>query len=316
MHSPRFPVSACPDSRGSSRTTATSFSRSSTFMALIAACSAAIFRSTASAAISAPSSRATRKSRLAWAQTRKPNSSMTTPSAFTMSDRPRLAYIGVGLMGGPMSERLSSLGYPVCAFDIDSARLTAAERAGAGRAKDAADAASNAELVLLNLPSAQAVEEAAFGSHGFARGLRPPQLVVDFSTISAATCREFAERVAQSSGCGWVDAPVSGGPVAAANGSLTIMAGGSDADIGRVQPLMGEIGQQFTHVGPTGAGSVAKTIAQLVVGCTYVVLAEAARLAEGAGIDPAILPRCVSKGHADGVLMQHLYPRVAAHDFA
>jgi 3-hydroxyisobutyrate dehydrogenase len=233
-----------------------------------------------------------------------------------MSDRPRLAYIGVGLMGGPMSERLSSLGYPVCAFDIDSARLTAAERAGAGRAKDAADAASNAELVLLNLPSAQAVEEAAFGSHGFARGLRPPQLVVDFSTISAATCREFAERVAQSSGCGWVDAPVSGGPVAAANGSLTIMAGGSDADIGRVQPLMGEIGQQFTHVGPTGAGSVAKTIAQLVVGCTYVVLAEAARLAEGAGIDPAILPRCVSKGHADGVLMQHLYPRVAAHDFA
>jgi 3-hydroxyisobutyrate dehydrogenase-like beta-hydroxyacid dehydrogenase len=233
-----------------------------------------------------------------------------------MSDRPRLAYIGVGLMGGPMSERLSSLGYPVCAFDIDSARLTAAERAGAGRAKDAADAASNAELVLLNLPSAQAVEEAAFGSHGFARGLRPPQLVVDFSTISAATCREFAERVAQSSGCGWVDAPVSGGPVAAANGSLTIMAGGSDADIGRVQPLMGEIGQQFTHVGPTGAGSVAKTIAQLVVGCTYVVLAEAARLAEGAGIDPAILPRCVSKRHADGVLMQHLYPRVAAHDFA
>jgi 3-hydroxyisobutyrate dehydrogenase-like beta-hydroxyacid dehydrogenase len=94
------------------------------------------------------------------------------------------------------------------------------------------------------------------------------------------------------------------------------MAGGSDADIGRVRPLMGDIGQQFTHVGPTGAGSVAKTIAQLVVGCTYVVLAEAARLAEGAGIDSAILPRCVSIGHADGVLMQHLYPRIAAHDFA
>ena len=232
-----------------------------------------------------------------------------------MSARPRLAYIGVGLMGGPMTKRLLSLGYPVCAFDIDSTRLDAAERAGARRAKDAADAASNAELVLLNLPSAQAVEEAAFGAHGFAGRLRPPQLVVDFSTIPAATCREFAERVAKGSGCRWVDAPVSGGPVAAADGSLTIMAGGSDGDVGRLGALMGDIGQQFTHVGPTGAGSVAKTIAQLVVGCTYVVLAEAARLAEGAGIDSAILPRCVSKGHADGVLMQQLYPRIAAHDF-
>ncbi len=233
-----------------------------------------------------------------------------------MSVRPRLAYIGVGLMGGPMTERLLSLGYSVCAFDIDPARLHAVERAGARRAKDAADAASDAELVLLNLPSAQAVEGAAFGAHGFAGRLRPPQLVVDFSTIPATTCREFAERVGKGSGCGWVDAPVSGGPVASAEGSLTIMAGGSDVDIGRVQPLMGDIGQQFTHVGPTGAGSVAKTIAQLVVGCTYVVLAEAARLAEGAGIDSTILPRCVSRGHADGVLMQHLYPRIAAHDFA
>jgi 3-hydroxyisobutyrate dehydrogenase-like beta-hydroxyacid dehydrogenase len=233
-----------------------------------------------------------------------------------MSARPRLAYIGVGLMGGPMSQRLVSLGYPVCAFDVDLMRLDAAERAGARRAKDAADATSDAELVLLNLPSAQAVEEATFGPHGFAGRLRPPQLVVDFSTIPASTCREFAKRLAKDSGCGWVDAPVSGGPVASGDGSLTIMAGGSNADVGRVRALMDDIGQQFTHVGPTGDGSVAKTIAQLVVGCTYVVLAEAARLAEGAGIDPAILPRCVSKGHADGVLMQHLYPRIAAHDFA
>jgi 3-hydroxyisobutyrate dehydrogenase len=233
-----------------------------------------------------------------------------------MSAKPRLAYIGVGLMGGPMTERLLSLGCPVCAFDIDPIRLGAVERAGARRAKDAADAVSDAEFVLLNLPSAQAVEEAAFGAHGFAGRLQPPQLVVDFSTIPAATCRGFAERVAKGSGCGWVDAPVSGGPVASADGTLTIMAGGADADIARLRPLMGDIGQQFTHVGPTGAGSVAKTLAQLVVGCTYVVLAEAARLAEGAGIDPAILPRCVSKGHADGVLMQHLYPRIAAHDFA
>jgi 3-hydroxyisobutyrate dehydrogenase-like beta-hydroxyacid dehydrogenase len=93
------------------------------------------------------------------------------------------------------------------------------------------------------------------------------------------------------------------------------MAGGGDAEIAALMPLMNDIGSQFTHVGPVGTGAVAKTIAQLVVGSTYAVLAEAARLAEASGIDAAILPSCVRGGHADGELMRQLYPRIAAHDF-
>jgi 3-hydroxyisobutyrate dehydrogenase len=146
--------------------------------------------------------------------------------------------------------------------------------------------------------------------------LRPPQLVVDFSSIPAAECRHFSRRLHEKTGCTWVDAPVSGGPPAAAAGSLTIMAGGAETDIARLQPLMDDVGRHFTHVGPVGSGSLAKTIAQLVVGSTYVVLAEAARLAEAAGIDAAILPTCVRGGHADGELMRQIYPRIAAHDFA
>jgi 3-hydroxyisobutyrate dehydrogenase-like beta-hydroxyacid dehydrogenase len=169
---------------------------------------------------------------------------------------------------------------------------------------------------MLNLPSAQAVEEAVFGTTGLATALRPPQLVVDFSTIPAAECRDFSHRLHEKTGCNWVDAPVSGGPPAAAAGSLTIMAGGPEADIARLRPLMDDVGRQFTHVGSVGSGSLAKTIAQLVVCSTYVVLAEAARLAEAAGIDAAILPSCVRGGHADGELMRQVYPRIAARDFA
>jgi 3-hydroxyisobutyrate dehydrogenase len=233
-----------------------------------------------------------------------------------MSAKPSVGYVGVGLMGGPMVERLVSLGYPVRAFDIDAARLAAAERAGARRVESPAEAAQGADFVLLNLPSAQAVEKAVFGTRGLATALRPPQLVVDFSTVPAAECRDLSSRLQEKNGCHWIDAPVSGGPPASAAGTLTIMAGGAETDIARLRPLMDDVGRQFTYVGPVGSGSLAKTIAQLVVGSTYVVLAEAVRLAEASGIDAAILPSCVRGGHADGELMRQLYPRIAAHDFA
>jgi 3-hydroxyisobutyrate dehydrogenase len=217
-----------------------------------------------------------------------------------MSAEPSVGYVGVGLMGGSMVERLVTLGYRVQAFDTDAARLAAAHRAGACCVESPAGAARGADFVMLNLPSAQAVEEAVFGTIGLATALRPPQLVVDFSTVPAAACRDFSRRLHEKTGCNWVDAPVSGGPPAAAAGSLTIMAGGAETDIARLRPLMDDVGRQFTHVGPIGSGSLAKTIAQLVVCSTYAVLAEAVRLAEAAGIDAAILPSCVRGGHADG----------------
>jgi 3-hydroxyisobutyrate dehydrogenase len=139
---------------------------------------------------------------------------------------------------------------------------------------------------------------------------------VDFSTVAPDFCRHISSRVEAATGCEWIDAPVSGGPSAAAEGTLTVMAGGSDQGIARFRPLISDISRQFTHVGKTGMGCVAKMIAQLVVGTNYAVLAEAVRLAEASGMDAALLPECVKYGHADGVLMQQLYPRIAAHDFA
>ncbi len=229
---------------------------------------------------------------------------------------PRLGYVGIGLMGLPMVKRLRSLGYPVAAFDILAEKTLAAQALGARAAVCAADAARGADIVLLNLPTTEAVELAVFGEDGVATALSSPQLVVDFSTVKVDKGRAFAARLREMTGCGWIDAPVSGGPPASGSGTLTVMAGGEAGDIARVASLMAHLASRFTHMGPVGAGLVAKMINQLIVGCTHAVLAEALLMAEAAGIDAARIPECLSGGYADSPLLQRFYPRMVARDFA
>src|SRR3954454_8503789 len=139
-----------------------------------------------------------------------------------------LGYIGVGLMGGPMSERLVKLGWRVTGYDIAESRLAAARAAGAAIASSAAEAARGADVVLLNLPTNDAVKDAVFGANGVVTAVKENQLVVDFSTIPVDECRSHAERLLKQTGCRWVDTPVSGGPPAVEAGSLTVMAGGDE----------------------------------------------------------------------------------------
>lgn len=232
-----------------------------------------------------------------------------------MSGKPRIGYVGIGLMGLPMVKRLLSLGYAVRACDIAPERVAEAVTAGAQAARSPADAANQADLVLLNLPTTDAVEQAVFGESGIAGALRPPQLVVDFSTIKVEKCQAFAQKLRAATGCGWIDAPVSGGPPASAAGALTIMAGGEPADVERARQLFADVAGRFTHMGPSGAGMGAKMLNQLIVGCGHAVMAEAVILAEAAGIDAARLPDCLAGGHADGSLLQNLYPRMQRRDF-
>jgi len=230
--------------------------------------------------------------------------------------KPAIAYIGIGLMGLPMAKRLLALGYRVTVFDIAAARLEEARAAGALVAASPAAAVPGADLVLLNLPTAAAVVEASFGPQGVAGAMRPPQRLVDFSTIPVEHGRAHALRLREASGCAWIDAPVSGGPPASASGTLTVMAGGDTADMDALRPFMADIAARFTPMGPAGSGLVAKMLNQLIVGCLHSVMAEAASMAEAAGIDAARLPECLAGGHADGTLLQRLYPRMVARDFA
>ncbi len=232
------------------------------------------------------------------------------------NDKPRIAYVGIGLMGLPMARRLLQRGYSVTVCDIDAARTDEARKAGATVAATPAEAARGADLVLLNLPTTEAVGQVVFGEGGVASAIRPPQLLVDFSTVKVDKGRAFAASLREKTGCGWIDAPVSGGPPACAAGTLTVMAGGEPGEIDRVRGLMADIAGQFTPMGPSGAGSTAKMINQLIVGCTHAVLAEAVVLAEAAGIDAARIPECLAGGYADSSMLQKLYPRIVARDFA
>lgn len=218
-----------------------------------------------------------------------------------------LGYVGVGLMGGPMTKRLVSLGWKVRAYDIVPERSTTAS---------AAEAARDADVVLLNLPTNDAVKAAVFGPTGVASVVQAKQLVVDFSTIPVSECRAHAARLREQTGCRWVDAPVSGGPPASAAGTLTVMAGGEEPDLERIAPLMRDISQRCTRMGPLGAGLAAKMINQLIVGVGHAMLAEAVALCGKAGIDAARIPECLAGGYADSNVMKAYWARMVEQDFA
>jgi 3-hydroxyisobutyrate dehydrogenase-like beta-hydroxyacid dehydrogenase len=215
-----------------------------------------------------------------------------------------LGYIGVGLMGGPMTKRLASLGWQVRAYDIVPER---------GNVSSVADAVRGADVVLLNLPTNEAVED-ALGK--LFTVMKAPQLLVDFSTIPVDACRRHAARLFEMTKCRWVDAPVSGGPPAVAAGTLTVMAGGEAEDLERLAPLMRDIAARCTRMGPVGGGLAAKIINQLVVGVGHAMLGEAVALCEKAGIDAARIPECLGGGYADSNLMKAYWPRMVERDFA
>jgi 3-hydroxyisobutyrate dehydrogenase-like beta-hydroxyacid dehydrogenase len=230
--------------------------------------------------------------------------------------KPRIGYLGLGLMGGAMTRHLVSKGYEVTGFDPVAEKRDAAHKNGVRVVMHARDVVPEADFILLNLPTTEAVLDAVFGTEGIAASLSARQILIDFSTIKVDAARAAAERLLAEAGCGWIDAPVSGGPPAAGSGTLTVMAGGREGDLERVRTLMADIAARFTPMGPSGAGLVAKMINQLIVGCTHAVLAEAAVLADSAGIDAALIPECLAGGHADGSLLQRLYPRMVAGEFA
>jgi 3-hydroxyisobutyrate dehydrogenase len=218
-----------------------------------------------------------------------------------------IGYVGVGLMGGPMVKRLTSLGWSVRTYDIVPERSTLGS---------AGEAAQGAEVVLLNLPTNDAVEDAVFGARGLIHTLKKPQLVVDFSTIPVDACRAHAARVLKKTGCRWVDAPVSGGPPAVEAGTLTLMAGGEAADLERIAPLMKDIAGRCTRMGSVGSGLAAKMINQLIVGVGTAMLGEAVALCERAGIDAARIPECLGGGYADSNVLKAYWPRMVERDFA
>lgn len=230
------------------------------------------------------------------------------------ADKPRLGYVGLGLMGGPMARRLLAAGFPLTVWNRDPAKAAALAGAGATVVASAAAAADASDIVFTCLTDTAAVEAVVFGDNGIAAGAGTGSVLVDFSSMRPDAAAAFADRLRRQAGMGWIDAPVSGGVPGATNGTLAVMAGGEQADFDRVAPVVAHLAGRFTLMGPNGAGQTTKLINQLIVGCGFAIVAEACQLAEDAGIDPARIPEALSGGRADSPILQQYLPRMAARD--
>lgn len=230
--------------------------------------------------------------------------------------RPRLGFIGIGLMGDPMTRRLLEAGFDVTVYNRSRDKTAGVETAGASVAATIGELVAAVDVVMLCLANTAAVETVVFGDGGVAEHARPEQTLIDFSSSDPAATRTLAERLAAACGTPWIDAPVSGGVAGAEAGSLAIMCGGDDDDVEAVRALFAPLAARVTHMGPVGAGQVTKVCNQMIVGCNALVIAEMMALAEASGVEAARLPEALSGGFADSKPFQILAPRMAASDFA
>lgn len=228
--------------------------------------------------------------------------------------KPRLGYLGTGLMGGPMVLNLLKAGYEVTVWNRTASKCDEAVAAGARRADSPADLARQSDVVMACLTNATAVEAVLFASGGVAE-VEGPELFIDFSSMDPGQTKVFADRLRAANGMGWVDAPVSGGTPAASEGTLTIMAGGTAEEFARAEPLMAPLAQRVTHMGPAGSGQMTKLVNQIISGCTMAVVAEAVNFAKQAGVDATRLTAALAGGFADSKPFQLLAPRMAAESF-
>jgi 3-hydroxyisobutyrate dehydrogenase len=218
-----------------------------------------------------------------------------------------IAFIGTGTMGRPMLTNLITKGFAVTAYDIVPAALEGAVKAGARSVSSAAEAARGADLVITMLPSSAHVERAYLGDNGILAGVGSGKLCVDMSTIDPAVSRRVAQAL-QATSVRFIDAPVSGGVPRATDGTLAIMVGGDARDVEEARPALAAMGANIIHVGPIGAGEVAKLCNNLIAGVSAVAVSEAFRIAEAFGVDHKVLTDVISKSSGNTWVMQAAHP--------
>jgi 3-hydroxyisobutyrate dehydrogenase-like beta-hydroxyacid dehydrogenase len=226
-----------------------------------------------------------------------------------------VGFIGLGLMGTGFTKRLAATGHKVIGFDIDPEKLSAAKAWGIEAAGSPAEVIGRSDIVAICVTTTYAVEAVVTGENGLlSTGDLKGKTIVDFSTTEMAATHRVAKALADA-GAAFLDAPVSGGPGAAENGSLAIMAGGEAAAVGRVRPVLEELGK-VTHMGATGAGQATKLVNQALCLTNYVVVAEGLRLAQAYGVDARKIPEALAPGLANSAVLQVIYPRMVEKDFA
>jgi 3-hydroxyisobutyrate dehydrogenase len=229
--------------------------------------------------------------------------------------RPRLGFIGVGLMGGPMTSRLLDAGFQVTIWNRSAEKMAPLVAKGAVAADSPKGVAEASDIIMMCLTAAPAVREVVFGENGVAAAGSADKVLVDFSSMRPDSTAEWATELRDKTGMGWVDSPVSGGVPGAEQGTLAIMAGGIQEDFDKVAPVVAHVSQRYTLMGPNGAGQSTKLANQIVAGCLFVVVCECINFARASGVDASKIPEALKGGFADSIPMQLFGPRFAADQY-
>ena len=226
----------------------------------------------------------------------------------------RSGFIGLGIMGRSMAMNILRAGFPLAVWNRTPARAAELLAAGAAWANTPAELAAASDIIITCVSDTPDVQAVVLGEDGALHGLRRGSLLVDMSTISPAATRALATALA-AHGAAMLDAPVSGGSEGAAQGTLSIMAGGDAADFARALPVLQTMGQRITYVGDHGAGQTVKLVNQVLVVGNCLAMCEALLLAQASGVDLSRTLEAVSGGAAGSWMLSKRGPQILARDW-
>jgi 3-hydroxyisobutyrate dehydrogenase-like beta-hydroxyacid dehydrogenase len=232
-----------------------------------------------------------------------------------MAKPERVAFIGLGIMGEPMAANLARAGFELRVWNRTPSRAAEfATRYGAHQSATPAEAADGADVLITMVPDGPEVEEVLLGARGAAEGLRRGCLAIDMSTIAPRDSVRIGEYL-QNEGIGFLDAPVTGSRPKAEDGTLTIMAGGSEMDFERARPVLEAMGKLVVHVGPQGHGSVVKLLNNTTAAVNALAVAEALVAAQKAGVDADKLRQVMGAGSGGSAMLDLKAGPMLEHDF-
>jgi 2-hydroxy-3-oxopropionate reductase len=225
-----------------------------------------------------------------------------------------IGFIGLGIMGKPMSFNLLKAGYPLVVHNRGRGPVEELVAQGARAASTPREVAQESAVVITMLPDSPDVRAVVAGPNGVLEGARQGQILIDMSTISPLVARDLAEQARQR-GVTMLDAPVSGGDKGAAAGTLSIMIGGDETAAKRCWPIFEVLGKTIVHVGPSGSGQTVKLCNQIAVAVNYQGLSEALVIGSRAGVDPAKILQVLGGGLASSRVLEQRGPSMLEHNF-
>ena len=226
----------------------------------------------------------------------------------------KTGFIGLGIMGKPMSKNLIKAGYGLVVYDINAAPMKELSALGAETASSPKEVAQACDVVITMLPNSPHVKAAVLGQNGILEGGAPGKTVIDMSSIAPLASREIAARLAEK-GMEMLDAPVSGGEPKAVDGTLSVMVGGKKEVFEKWYPLMKAMAGSVVLTGDIGAGNITKLANQIIVALNIAAMSEALVLASKAGVEPELVYQAIRGGLAGSTVLDAKAPLVMDRKF-